>query len=102
MKMNSLTSQIRLVYKRSSRLTKIAVCAAVVLSILTLLVLHSATLNAQAEAEALREQARQEQQQKNELEQNIDILGSVESAEQIAQEELGMVNPNTVIMKPEN
>lgn len=95
-------SRIRLVYKRSSRLTKIAVCAAVVLSTITLLVLHSATLDAKAEAEELRKQAQQAQQQKAELENKIDILGSAESVEQIAQDELGMVDPDTIIIQPEN
>ena len=95
-------SRIRFVYKRSSRLTKIAVCAAAALSAVALLYLHSATLDARAEAEELRKQAQQAQQQNTELENKIDILGSAESAEQIARDELGMVDPDTIIIQPEN
>ena len=102
MDVRNFTSRIRLVYKRSSRLTKLAVCAAIVLSTATLLVLRSSTLDAQAKADALRDQAAQLEQENNRLEDQIDDLGSVDSVEQIAQEELGLVDPNTVIIKPEN
>ena len=38
----------------------------------------------------------------SELERKKDGLGSVQSIEQIAKEELGMVNPDTVIVAPSN
>ena len=102
MNVRNLTSRIRLVYKRSSKLTKVAVGAAIVLSTVTLLVLRSATLDAQAKADALRDQAARLEQENNRLEDQINDLGSVDSVEQIAQEQLGLVDPSTVIIKPEN
>ena len=102
MNVRNLTGRIRLVYKRSSKLTKVAVCAAIVLSTVTLLVLRSATLDAQAKADALRDQAAQLEQENNRLEDQINDLGSVDSVEQIAQEQLGLVDPSTIIIKPEN
>ena len=102
MNVRNLTGRIRLVYKRSSKLTKVAVCAAIALSTVTLLVLRSATLDAQAKADALRDQAAQLEQENNRLEDQINDLGSVDSVEQIAQEQLGLVDPSTIIIKPEN
>ena len=94
--------RIRLVFKRSSRLTKIAVCAAVALSTVTLLYLHSAIQGAKTEEEELRKQAQQAQQENADLKNKIEILGSAQSAEQIARDELGMVDPDTIIIQPEN
>ena len=102
MTIHNLTSRIRLVYKRSSKATKVAVCVAVVLSTVTLLVLRSATLNAQAQAEALRDQAQKLEQENSRLETQIEGLGTAESVEQIAQDELGLVDKDTVIIEPEN
>ena len=102
MTLRNLTSRIRLVYKRSNTLTKVAVCAAVVLSTAALLMLHSATLDAQANRDALQQQAQQLEQEKNQLSDKIDSLGSADSVEQIAKDELGLVDPDTVIITPEN
>ena len=92
---------IRLVPGRSNKLTKIAVCLAITFSMLTLLVLHTFTLNAQAQADALREQAQQLEQENDRLDEKIDNLGSLESVEQIAKDELDLVDPDTVIIEPE-
>lgn len=95
-------SNIRIVYRRSTKLTKTAVCLAIALSTVTLLVLHAVTLNAQAQADALKQQAQQLEQENNRLEDKIEDLGSIDSVEDIAKEELGLVNPDTVIIEPEN
>lgn len=100
MTLRNLTSRIRLVYKRSSTLTKVAVCAAVVLSVAALLMLRSATLDVQADKDALQQQAQQLEQEKNQLNDKIDSLGSADSVEQIAKDELGLVNPDTTILTP--
>ena len=42
------------------------------------------------------------ERENEELQQNIDALGSVESDERIAQEELGLAYPDTVILQPES
>lgn len=102
MTVKQMIKNIRLVRARSSKLTKTAICLAIVLSTVALLALHAATLHAKAQAEALKDQAQQLQQDNDRLESNIDGLGSLEGAGQIAKEELGMVDPDTVIIKPEN
>ena len=102
MTIRELMRQIRLVNKRSSRTTKIAVCTAIALSTAALLVLHSAALDAQAKADAWRERAQQLEQENERLQDQIDKLGSLESIEQIAKDELGLVDPDTIVIQPEN
>ena len=97
-----LKSRIRVVYRRSSKLTKMAVCLAIALSTVTLLVLRSATLDARAQTDALKDQAQQLEQENDRLEDKIEDLGSIDSVEQIAKDELGLVNPDTIIIEPEN
>ncbi len=92
---------IRLVYQRSKPLTKCVVLAALVLSIAALTVLGFARQHAQAKADALRQQAQQLALENEKLEKDIDQLGSVQSIEQIAAEELGLVDPDTVIIETE-
>jgi len=93
--------RIRLVYKRSSNLTKIVVLCAVVLSTATLLTLRWALLDTQAQSDALKDQAAQLEQENAQLEDKNEALGSVDSAMDIAQDELGYVDPDTVFFDPE-
>ena len=94
--------QVKLVNKPSSRTTKIAVGAAVALSVVCLLVLHSAKLNADAEKEAWRQEALKQEQEQQRLEDRLENAGSADNVEQIAKDELGLVDPDTVIIQPEN
>lgn len=99
-KLAKLISRIRLVFRQSSRLTKTVVLSAVVLSMAALLTLHL-TINAtQARAEALKDQAAQLEQENDQLEENIEGLGSADSVEQIAGDELGMVPTDAIVIKP--
>lgn len=102
MTIRELMRHIKLVNKRTSRTTKIAVCTAVALSVAALLVLHSAALDAQAKADAWRERAQQLEQENDRLQSQIDNLGSADSVEQIAKDELGLVDPDTIVIQPEN
>ena len=95
-------SRIRLVYKRSRPLTKIVVLCAIVLSTATLLTLGWKHENALAQISALKDQAAQLEQENNRLEDYINALGSVDSVERIAQEELDLVDPDTVVIQPGN
>ena len=98
---DNLFRHIRLVYHRSRTLTKAAVLAALVLSMAALVTLGIARQNAKDQAAKLREQAIQLEQENVRLEQYIDDLGSVQSVERIAAEELGLVDPDTVIIQPQ-
>lgn len=94
-------SHIKLVYKRGNNAIKIILLCTIVLSTITILALSLALNDAKAQATALKEQAAQLEQENEKLEEKIDALGSVDSVEDIAQNELGLVNPDTVIIQPE-
>ena len=98
---NNPFSRIRLVYKRSKPLTKIVVLCAIVLSMVTLLAIRQQLLDAQALKDSLKDQASQLEQDNGQLKDKIDALGSVDSVEDIAKDELGLVDPDTVIIDPE-
>lgn len=100
-KLRRLLRRIRVVYRRSSRLTKTVVLSAVVLSMVALLTLHLTAGALQARAEELKDEAARLEQENQQLESNIDGLGSADSVEQIAGDELGLVDPNTVVIHPE-
>lgn len=94
-------SAVKLVYRRSRTLTKVVVLVAVVLSMAALLTLHSAIRTTEDSAEDLRFQAAQLEQENSRLEQYINELGTVQGIIRIAQEKLGLIDPDSVIIQPE-
>ena len=94
-------SAIKLVYRRSRPLTKIVVLAAVVLSILALMALRSAILTTREKTEDLRAQAIELEQENSRLEQYIEELGTIRGIIRIAQEKLGLIEPDSIIIQPE-
>ena len=93
---------VKLVYKRSSNVTKIVVLSAIVICMAALIILGGAIRDARARADALRTQASRLEQENNRLSALIDSLGTVAGIEQIAREELGLVDPDSVIITPSN
>lgn len=94
-------AKIQLVLQHSRIATKCAVLAALVLSMAALLALGLARTNAQARLNDLREQERQLEQDNARLEQYLEDPDSVQSIQRIAGEELGLVDPETVIIQPQ-
>ena len=92
---------VRLIYRRSRPATKIVVLVAVALSLLTLLALHIATGAAKAQTEQLRTEAVGLEQANSRLDLYIEQLGTIEGIIRIAQEELGLIEPGSVIIQPE-
>ena len=101
-KSNGFLQNIKLVYKRSSNVTKIVVLCAIVICTAALLILGGAIRDAEARTDALRAQASRLEQENNRLSSLIDSLGTVAGIEQIAREELGLVDPDSVIITPSN
>lgn len=91
-----------LVFHRGNRVATIAICLAVALSLVALLTLHAATAADRQKAQELKSQAAALEQENADLEQKLGILGTLESAKQMAMEFLGLVEPDTVIIEPEN
>ncbi|MBE6980040.1 MAG: hypothetical protein E7431_06650 [Ruminococcaceae bacterium] len=100
-KLKEILSKVRFVYRRTSNITKIIVAVAVVLCMTTLIALHLSTDALKERTEDLRQKAGMLEEENRELEEKIDELGSVKSVVEIAEEELGLVQPNAVVIQTE-
>ena len=98
-KIRSFLSPLQLQYRRTSTLNKVVIAAAVVLSSLTLLSLRLVRVEAEETLADLRQQAAILDQRNDELRRDIDELGTTDSVRKIAQEELGLVDPDTIIFE---
>lgn len=87
----------KIVFRKGNTLTKVALMGVIVLSTVALIAIHGAIDRAEEKKNALREAALVEALEQEELEQDIDALGSAESVEKIAGEELGLVDPDSVV-----
>ena len=89
-------SRLRLVYRRSKPLTKMVVAAAIVLSMVALISLGVAKHSAKERLNDLQQQAQTLVQENEQLEDDISLLGTIESVKKLAQEFLNLVVPGTV------
>ena len=86
----------------TSPVLKIVLIVLIVFSILALIALrwvHSGILE---ETQNLKDEAAAVEQANEDLKEKQDNLGSVQSVQDIAQEELGLVDPDTVIIEPQS
>lgn len=95
-------SKIKLVYRPGSTLLKAALLGVIVLSTAALIAIHGAIARAEAQEDALRAQAAALEQSNDDLQHSIDELGSQQSVIDIAEKELGLVDPDTVVFVPDN
>ena len=93
--------KIKVVFRKGSLSLKVAVLVLVALSLTVLLVVWVYKQQAKEDYERLRDQAITLEQSNSRLEAAIEKLGTVEGIFQIAREELGLVDPDTVILEPE-
>ena len=92
--------KIKFIPRRGSLLGKAVLLSVVVFSTVTMLVMGSAVAQSRQRAEDLRQSAMALEQAQQDLQNRIDDLGTDEAVRQIAQEELGLVDPDTVIIIP--
>ena len=93
---------IKLRLRSSPRSTKIMLIVAILFAMTALIMLRMAITDLNNRTEALRDKAAALEQENKDLQENIGILGSVQSIIQIARDELGLVDPDTVILGPES
>ena len=91
---------VKIVLRPSSPWLKILVILVIVLSMAALVALSWVRSSINAKTEDLRQQAAELEYENEVLEDKIGDLGSVQSVQDIAEEELGLVNPDTVIIDP--
>ena len=93
---------IKLRLRPSSRPAKIMLIVAILLAMVALIALRLAIYQLDSRTEDLRDKAVALEQENRDLRENIGILGSLQSIIQIARDELGLVDPDTVILEPES
>lgn len=90
----------KVVIRQSPASLKIVLIVLILFSMATLATLRWVHTGILAETENLRDKAAGLEHANAELVEKTDELGSVKSVEDIAKEELGLVDPNTVIIDP--
>ena len=90
---------VKLVF-RSNKVIMAVVLVAVICSTVAVVTLQNYLEESKNQFELLRQQAAELEEQNKELTSDIEGLGSVESAIEIAEEELGLVDPDTVVFTP--
>lgn len=100
--MKQKNPKLRLVMRSSSTALKIVMVVLIVFSMAALTALAWVRGSIRSQVEDLRQEAAALEQENRELQEKIDALGSVQSVQDIAQEELGLVNPDTILIQPEH
>lgn len=98
---NTPNGKVKLVYRRSRTSTKVVVLTAVILSVVALTALCIAIGVTRANTEQLRQEAVEMEKENSRLKLYIEQLGTIEGIIRIAQEELGLIEPGSIIIQPE-
>ena len=88
----------KVIFRSGSLALKIIVAVLIVFSMAALVALRWVHTGIQARTGELRDEAAALEQQSRDLEEKIEDLGSVKSVEDIARSELGLADPNTLIL----
>ena len=91
---------IKVVYRRSKPLTKVVVIVLIIVCTLSLITLRVTSHRMKTEIDQLRSEAAQLEADIARLKQLIGNQDSVEGVEYIAENELDLVDPDTVILDP--
>ena len=81
-------------------LAKAVLLSVVLFATAAMIAMNAALVESRQQAEDLRQSAMALEQAQQDLQNRIDMLGTDDSVRQIAQEELGLVDPDTVILIP--
>ena len=90
----------KLVFRSSPTALKVVLIVLILFSMVALLALRWVHTGILAETENLRDEAAAIDHANSELERKTDELGSLGSIEEIAKDELGLVDPDTIIIDP--
>lgn len=91
---------VKVILRPSSPLLKVVVTVLIVFSMAALVALRWVQNSIRAQTENMRDEAAAIEQKNSDLEEKIENLDSVQGVQDIAQEELGLVNPDAVIINP--
>ena len=93
--------KFRVELRSSSNLLKIVVTVLIVFSMAALLALGWMQRGLQERTQAQKDAAAALEQENRDLQDKIDGVDSVEGVQDIAREELGLVDPDTIVIQPE-
>jgi cell division protein FtsB len=99
-KINLPFRDVKVEYARSHPLTKVVVIALILVCTAALITLGLSGYRLKQEIAQLREEAAQLAAENAELREKLDVLDSVEGVENVAREELEMVDPDTIVIDP--
>lgn len=99
-KFNLPFRDIKVEYSRSHPLTKVVVITLILVSTAALITLSWSGNQLRREIAQLREEAAILTAENAELKEKIDKLGTLEGVEDIAEDELEMVDPDTIVIDP--
>ena len=91
---------IKVTYTCSHPMTRVVLIALLVLSIMTLITLRYLSWQRTSQIEDMRREAEILEAENDDLQHKIDGKESVEGVEQIAGDELGLVDPDTIVIDP--
>lgn len=94
---NEQEQPVKVVFRRSPLAARVALLVTLVVCTALLVTLAFMTAEAREKTQALKDQAAALEQQNAALEDRINGLNTLEGIEQIAKEELGLVDPDTII-----
>ncbi|MBQ3215141.1 MAG: hypothetical protein IJB11_03385 [Oscillospiraceae bacterium] len=89
----------KVVFRKGKPLTKIVLMITIILCTVALIVIYNSITTQQNRLAASRQQAISEEREKQEIQEDIDQLGSHESVIDIAGEHLGLYDPDTIIVE---
>lgn len=93
--------KVQIIWRHSSLLLKTLVIVLIVFSMAAMAALGWVRLSIQNQTEQMLAEAAALEEKNKELNQRIQNIDAVDTIQSIAEEELGMVTPDTVLIRPE-
>ena len=100
--MQEKQKRFRVEFRSSSNLLKIVVAVLIVFSMAALLALGWMNSGLRERTQAQKDAAAALEQENRDLQEKIDNVDTVQGVQDIAREELGLVDPNTIVIQPES
>lgn len=97
-----LLSRFQFTYRRTKTATKIVLIVSLLLCIGALTALRLSMNDLEARTDRLRSRAAALESANSEIRENLDSIGTVRGVIAIAEDELGLVQPDTVFFAPES
>lgn len=91
---------VKVTYTRTHPLTRVVIIAFLTLSLITLATLRYLSWQKTSQIEDMRREAAALEAENDDLQEKIDGKDSVEGLEQIAGDELDLVDPDTIVIDP--